>query len=200
MRAFTKFALPAVLLGALGACSTGYDSGVDVTRFHLDQPAARGMVFIEPQVPEQAGTLEFQAVSAPIAQVLQTTGFTITPDRDKAELIASVDFSQTTREAAQQRSPVTVGVGGGTGGRNVGIGGGVSFPLGSAKPNEIVTNLLQVRLMRTSDESTIWEGRASDDVRFGQPGSSLADSVPQLAASLFRDYPGQSGETVTYRD
>lgn len=190
--------IPLAVLGALSACAT-VDDSVDVTRFHLDQPAARGQVYLEPVVSTRAGTLEFQTYSAIVADAMRTSGFSVTDNRDRAELVGSVDYAQDTRENIAARSPVSVGIGGGTGGRSGGIGLGTSFGLGGGA-SEVVTTLLELRLTRTSDDTTIWEGRATQDAKAGTPEADLRTALPVLATRLLRDYPGQSGETVTYRD
>ncbi|MBZ6377980.1 MULTISPECIES: DUF4136 domain-containing protein [Pacificimonas] len=189
--------LPLILCAALAACST-YDPGIDVTRFHLEQPVARGAVFLEPAMPDQAGTLEFRTYADIVAAELRETGFTIVDDRDDAELLGVVDVAQASREALAQRSPVSIGVGGGTGGGNVGVGVGTTFGLGGGKSGEIVETLLALRLTRMSDESVIWEGRATTEAESGADRASAVAALPALADALLRDYPGMSGETVTY--
>lgn len=187
------------LLSALGACAS-VDQGVDVTRFHLDQPAARGTVYLEPAAPDMDGTLEFRTYADIVAAELRETGFTISDDREAAELVAVMEVAQDTREGLQERSPVSIGVGGGSWGSNVGVGLGTTFGLGGGGSGDIVTNLLALRLIRLSDETVIWEGRATNEVKAEAEGATLAAALPELADKLLRDYPGPSGETVTYTD
>ncbi len=178
----------------LAGCAT-YDSGVDVTRFHLEQPAARGTVFLEPAMLEDVGTLEFRTYASVVAAELRETGFDVTSDRMAAELLGTIDIAQASREALARRSPVTVGVGGGTGGRGGGIGIGTTFGLGGSGNDEVTETMLALRLLRLSDESVIWEGRAITE---SGDDTSVADVLPDLADALLRDYPGESGQTVTY--
>ena len=57
-----------------------------------------------------------------------------------------------------------------------------------------------MRLVRTSDETSVWEGRATAEAPDGSERAALGTLMPSLAADLLRDFPGPSGETVTYRD
>lgn len=191
--------LPLAALSALAACSTT-NSGVDVTRFHLEQPVARGSVFLEPANPDRAGSLEFRTYADAVAAELRDIGFTVASTRDAAELIGTMDYMQATRQAIAERSPVSVGIGGGTFGSGLGVGLGTMFGLGGGKSGDIVTNMLELRLKRESDETTIWEGRATSEAREGDAQASLSADIRVLADRLLRDYPGQSGETVTYED
>ena len=148
-----RLALPLALGAALlaGACATGRTSA-DVTRFHLNQPIARASVALQPADPARASGLEFASYAAAVAERLRAAGFTTVDNPSQAELIAIVDYGQTTREGLQRRSPVSIGIGGGTFGRHVGIGGGISLPVGKAKPNRTAINMLALQLKRRSDK------------------------------------------------
>lgn len=188
----------AALLMALGAC-TSIDQGIDVTRFHLDQPAARGTVYLEPASEEMQGSLEFRTYADIMAAELRETGFTIAADRENAELLAVMSVAQDTREGLEERSPISVGVGGGSWGSSVGVGLGTTFGLGGGGSGDVVTTLLALRLMRLSDETVIWEGRATSEAK-AESAPSIAAELSDLADKLMRDYPGPSGQTITYRD
>jgi hypothetical protein len=96
-------------------------------------------------------------------------------------------------------SGLSVGIGGGTFGRNVGIGGSVNIPVGRSRPNEVAINMLELQLKRRSDNSVVWEGRAVSEARAGTAGAAPGTVVPQLADALLRDFPGTSGQTVRVR-
>ncbi|MEZ5743919.1 MAG: hypothetical protein R3D89_09390 [Sphingomonadaceae bacterium] len=48
---------------------------------------------------------------------------------------------------------------------------------------------------RTSNE-TLWEGRASFAVKAISPLAQTSLGAAKMAEALFRDFPGQSGETI----
>ena len=57
-------------------------------------------------------------------------------------------------------------------------------------------NMLQVRIKRRSDGTVFWEGRSVVQARVDRPEGQPAAVVDRLAEALFRDFPGQSGETI----
>ncbi len=185
-------ALAALLAGcATSDASLGIRPGADVTRFHLGEPA-RGSVSIE--LPDgQAGGLEASIYAGAVERELASRGWTVV--RGGADQIASVRVERTAR-IAQRRSGFSIGLGGGSYGRNVGIGGGVQIPIGGGGANQIVTTELSVRLRRRSDGGAIWEGRATAEARGGSPAASPAASADLLARALFQGFPGESGRTI----
>ncbi|MBV7255521.1 DUF4136 domain-containing protein [Pacificimonas sp. WHA3] len=189
--------LPVAALALLGAC-TAVPGGTDVTRFHSDAPQSRGTVYLEPVVADWADTLQFRQYAGAVAAELSAAGFTPVRDRDGADLIGAIDYAQNTREAIGGRSPVSIGVGGGTFGRRSGISLGTSLGLGG-KPKDVKVSMLELRLSRASDGQPIWEGRAVTEAKEGSEAASLSAAIPALAADLLRDFPGPSGETVTYK-
>jgi hypothetical protein len=187
--------LALVALTLLAACASNRFAA-DVTRFHLAPSVARGSVFLVPMDPAAAGTLEFQSYASAVAAELGKVGFAVTDQRAAAELIGVVGAGQTTREGPPKSSPVSIGVGGGTFGRNVGIGVGTTFGVGKPKSSDIALNTLQLRLRRASDATVIWEGRAVAEAAMTSRYGPLASAVPALANALLRDFPGKSGQTV----
>ena len=180
--------------GLLAACATG-PSPSEVTRFHLGQPIARGLIVVEPAPGGTLSGLEFQTYAQAVARELTRLGFEVEPKLERSEQVATVDVSQgirTTPIAA--RSPVTIGVGAGTAGDHVGIGIGTSFGIGKKTSNEVQATTLSVQIKRRSDATVFWEGRAATESR--AEASSAADLASQLAAALFKDFPGETGKTV----
>lgn len=180
---------------ALGACAASTPH-TQVTRFHLGQPLAPGQVAIEP-LPGQAGlnaSLEFEAYSRAVGAELTRLGYTVAPGVNNSELVASIGVARGTRET-QARSPVSVGLGGGSFGGSTGIGGGVSFPIGGGARDMVVTELA-VQLKRRSEGSVVWEGRAQTAARQGTPYADPAQAVTRLAQALFSGFPGESGKTI----
>jgi hypothetical protein len=59
--------------------------------------------------------------------------------------------------------------------------------------------MLEVSIRRRSDTSVFWEGRAQTEARAGSPEAYSATAVERLAEALFRDFPGESGRTISVR-
>lgn len=172
---------------------------VQVTRFHLGQPFARGDVAVEPRDPTQANSLEFRNWAEAVSAQLARLNFRLAPGVAKSELVAVVDVLYASRSDMDQGSPVSVGIGGGSFGRSVGVGGGVSFPIGKPRSREIVGTELSVQLKRRSDGTVMWEGRARGEARSGTPAAEPSAMTRRLAAALFSDFPGESGKVVTVK-
>ncbi len=189
-------------LALLAGCAT--DMGPtppSVTRFHLGQPVARSVIAIEPADPADASSLEFDAVADAVGRELTRLGWTVEKGNARSEQVAVVAVQQESRLAAR-RSGFSIGIGGGTAsyGRRsaVGVGGGVTVPIGRTT-NQVVATQLSVRIQRRSDATVAWEGRAEYEAGAGTPDASRAGAADRLAASLFRDFPGESGRTIRGR-
>lgn len=184
---------------ALAGCAStgGGRNPVEVTRFHLGQPVARGQIAVEPfAVPGSSGP-EFNLYAAAVERQLARLGWTVAGTAGQSEQVALVGVETGSYEAPPRRSPVSVGVGGGTGGYGSGVGVGVGFNLGGRRTGEVVTTTLQVRIKRRSDGTVFWEGRALDRVRSGSDAAQPALIAERLAEALFRDFPGESGRTIS---
>lgn len=171
----------------------------EVTRFHLGQPIAQGEIAVEPRNPNEASSLEFQSVATPIARELRARGFAIAPNLPRSELVAVVDLQQASRQIGLERSAFSIGLGGGSYGGGVGVGGGVSFPVGKKTVPMATRTDLFVQIKRRSDSTVIWEGRGRIEARDGTPYASTAAAVDKLATALFKDFPGESGRTITVK-
>lgn len=189
-------------MALLSGCMT--DAGPtppSVTRFHLGMPIARSVIAIEPSDPADASSLEFDAVADAVARELTRLGWTVEKRNARSEQVAVVGVTQESR-IAPRRSGFSIGIGGGTAsyGRRsgVGVGGGVSVPVGRTT-NELVATQLAVRIQRRSDATVAWEGRADYEARAGTPDATRAAAASRLAAALFRDFPGESGRTIRVR-
>jgi hypothetical protein len=193
-------ALSALTLVA-GCATDDMATGASVTRFHLGQPIARGAIAIESVDPRDANGLEFAQISASVARELTRLGWSVVPN-NASEQVAMVNVSQQSRQA-ERRSGFSIGIGGGTAsyGRHggVGVGGGVTVPVGGRGSNLLVGSQLSVRIQRRSDATVAWEGRAQTEARAGTPLASRAGAADRLAAALFRDFPGESGRTIRVR-
>jgi hypothetical protein len=189
----------ALIAGAALLASCASTREAEVTRFHLGQPVNRSAVFITSANPNAASSLEFRTYATAVSEELRQLGFTPAPSLAQADLVGVLDVSQTTRESLSRGSGVSIGIGGGTFGRHVGIGGGVTLPVGGRKANDVAVDTLSFQLKRRSDNSVVWEGRAVTEGRTGTQEDALGTVVPALADALFRDFPGPSGRTVRVR-
>lgn len=205
-----KRSLSFVLLGSvslmLGACATAVPP-VEVTRFHNNQPAAwqsgsRYVVDIVPladasqSVGAPTSSLEWNSYRAAVERQLQLQGLTPAAEGTSAPLKIRIGFDRYERSAAGKRSPVSVGVGGSTGGYGSGVGLGIGFNLGGGpKPTQELS--LFVRLDDANSGQALWEGRALTAVSSKAPASQPSLAAAKLAEALFKDFPGQSGRTIT---
>ncbi len=184
--------LAAVLLG-LSAC-TATIPPVDVTRFHLGLPLAAAPVTIAPLAGEDGSTIEFRTYAIAVSREMARLGFAEGPN---APLIAEIAYDRATRERLRQRSPVSIGIGGGSFGRGGGIGIGTSFGVGGSRSRDVVLTRLDVRLKRRADGQTIWEGRAETEAPGNAAAAQPGLAAEKLSRALFSTFPGESGKTVT---
>jgi hypothetical protein len=180
---------------SLAGCASGPPE-TRVTRFHLGQQLARGQIALEPRDQSQARSLEFTTYANAVSAELVRLGFGLAPGFNRSELVAVVDVARDTREGLARRSPFSIGLGGGTFGRNVGVGGGVQIPIGKRRSNEIVATALSVQIKRRSEGTVIWEGRAITEAAADAPSADPDAAIRRLASALFKDFPGESGRTV----
>ncbi|GAO40655.1 hypothetical protein SCH01S_50_00220 [Sphingomonas changbaiensis NBRC 104936] len=190
MRSAPRFLLIASLL-AVGACTTPM-APIEVTRFHLGEMNERGTVMVEPAPGAPTG-MEFDMYANAVAGELNRLGFAQVDGVGQSLYVAIVDVRSGTRERMGGGSPVSIGIGGSTGGWRSGVGGGVSFGLGGNRGGLVVSTQLSVQLKRRSDQTVVWEGRAR-----GEAPARDSGALPgRLANALFRDFPGQSGRTIS---
>lgn len=187
---------------ALAACATPTPP-TRVTRFNIGQPIAPQRITVEPAGPAATASLEYETYARAVGAELTRLGFTVVPDIGGAEMVASIDVQRGTRGEIAQRSPISIGLGGGIGGGGYhsggGLGGGVSFPIGHGRTREVIGTDIAVRLKRRSEGSAVWEGRASTQAIAGTPYANADATAAKLAGALFRDFPGRSGETIVVK-
>lgn len=204
MKKALGFGLAATVALLASGCTTGGSriSPVEVTRFHLNQPIAKGSFSVEPVQTNMSATPEFQTYGNAVAREMEKLGFAragTTP----SDLIVGVAFTRGTKGFVEKRSPVSIGIGAGGGGGGwrgggVGLGGGVGFGLGGGQ-REVIGTELAVQIRRRSDGTTIWEGRAVTDSLESTPGAQPVFQADRLANALFRNFPGESGITTTVK-
>ncbi len=175
---------------ALGGCAASIPP-VEVTRFHLGNDVARAPV----SIVAAGNSLERSAYDAAVLRELVRLGF---PAGDAAARYAvSTEVTRDSRTAAARRSPVSIGIGGGTGGYGGGVGAGVSFGLGGNRSGETVVTRLSVQLRERGAGGVVWKGRAETQAPSNAPAAQPGLAADKLAAALFKDFPGESGRTIS---
>ncbi len=168
---------------------------VEVTRFNR---LADGYVYGNGSyvaTPAKADDgLSLSPYLAAVAREMQRVGYS--ERLDNSDVIAEVTVNARKVEAAQ-RSPVSVGVGGSTGSYGSGVGLGLGLDISALGNKDRVETTLSVRLLRRADNLVIWEGRAVQSAGATSPAAQPGIAASKLAAALFADFPGKSGETVT---
>ena len=179
----------------LAGCNTA--PGVQVTRFHLEQPIAPGQITVEPMTAQDRGSPEFQTYANIVGGELAKIGFTEAPGLAKSEQVAVIQVDRMFFDGPP-RSSFSIGIGGGNYGWHGGAGGSVGTTF-AGKPTQNVATRLIVQIKRRSDGTTIWEGRAETHARFGTPESQPAAAVQHLASAVFQGFPGVSGRTISVK-
>jgi hypothetical protein len=204
--------LPAVLLGtaalALGACATPIPP-VEVTRFHTAAPAgwAPGTRYVIDPAPlaDPAGmvgagqpSLEWDSYRTAVERQLQLVGLVAADGAaaSTAPVRVRIGFDRSDRVGPGKRSPVSVGVGGSTGSYGSGLGLGIGINLGGG-PKQMQDLQLTVRLDDAATGRALWEGRAIAAVPVKAPAAQPSLAAAKLAEALFKDFPGESGRTIT---
>jgi hypothetical protein len=202
--------LPAALLAAaslaLGGCATAVPP-VEVTRFHGNAPAgwASGTRYAVDEAPlgdpaamigANAVSLEWSSYRTAVEQQLQRQGLVAAANGERAPLKVRIGFDRNEQAPAARRSPVSVGVGGSTGSYGSGVGLGVGINLGGG-PKRMADLQLSVRIDDAASGQALWEGRALTAVPVKAPASQPSLAAAKLAEALFKDFPGESGRTIS---
>lgn len=190
-----------LLLAALAlAASPALAAPVEVTRFHTPESITtlgRSAVAVVAAPGTDPNSLEtrvwLQAVEAELAALRFGTA---TPGA--ADAVAEVRVEREVQRTERQRGPVSVGVGGSTGGWNSGVGLGLGFNLGGGPKARVYTRLVVVIRSRATGLS-LWEGRAENVEREKAKEASVDQAAPRLAHALFSGFPGTSGATITVK-
>lgn len=186
-----RFILFPLVLAMLSGCAASIPP-VEVTRFHLGQQPAAGAVVIEAAGGQSAANLEFGTYAAAVSRELIRLGY---PVEGKSTYRIVLGFERGERQVAK-RSPVTIGIGGGSFGGNVGIGVGTSFGVGKST-SAIISTSMSVQMKRISDGAVVWEGRAQTEAPANAPAAQPGLAADKLSRALFQDFPGESGRTIT---
>jgi hypothetical protein len=189
------------LLAALAlVASPALAAPVEVTRFHTPDTITtlgRSAVAVIAAPGTDSSSLEMrvwlQAVDAELAALHFGTA---TPGA--ADAIAEVRVEREVQRTERQRGPVSVGVGGSTGGWSSGVGLGVGFNLGGGPKVRIYTRLI-VTIRSRATGLSLWEGRAENVEREKARDAAVDQAAPRMAHALFSGFPGTSGATITVK-
>lgn len=186
------------------ASSLALAAPVEVTRFHTPDSITtlgRSAVAVIAAPGMDASSLEtrvwLQAVEAELAALKFGTATPGAADA-VAEVRVEREVLRTGNDTGRQRGPVSVGVGGSTGGWNSGVGLGLGFNLGGGPKPRVHTRLVVVIRSRATGLS-LWEARAENVEREKAKGAAVDQAAPRLAHALFSGFPGTSGATITVK-
>ena len=197
-----KFAIAATALASLAACATPVVTGpVEVTRFLEPASTARlgqGTIFVESAPGVDGDSLALAPYKEAIARELETLGYR-EGSRAAATQIAQVQVERYRTAGGERRGPVSVGVGGSTGSYGSGLGLGLGINLGGGGPREMIDTEVRVMIRDKSSNATYWEGRAQFSVSGNSPYADTPANAAAVADALFRNFPGNNGETIEVR-
>jgi hypothetical protein len=202
----TAIIIPLMAASLLAGCAT-MTGPVEVTRFNRTaegQAYGKGNFFAQAAVLEQSGALSMSPYLAAVRQEMQRAGYTDQTNfagRDIDAVIAEVNIATEYPEIQRGRSPVSVGVGGSTGGYRSGVGVGVGLDITNLinKPKAQVVQTLSVRILGGRNKTVIWEGKARQQASIGTPAAQPGIAAGKLANALFTGFPGTSGETISVK-
>jgi len=188
---------PAICLATLSACVAPVGP-VEVTRFHLPDTSRLGntAIAVEPAEGMDGASLEFRSYAAAVSRELARVGYTeMAWGADESPQVAILSVQRSSLKPGRSRSPVSVGVGGSTGSYGSGVGLGIGFNLSGPPPEQVETRIA-VMIRERESGKTLWEGRASFAVKASSPLAETQLGAAKMAEALFKDFPGNSGETI----
>ncbi|WP_225206978.1 DUF4136 domain-containing protein [Novosphingobium huizhouense] len=189
---------PALALTLALACAAPATAApVEVTRFHTPETIAllgRGAVFVTGAAGTDPQSLQAAPWIEAVARELGAQGWGFAT-AGAADRVVEVRLEQETVRHDRARGPVSVGVGGSTGGWNSGVGLGVGFNLGGG-PKDMVHTLLGVVIRDRASGRALWEGRAEAAEKAGAATGRTELLSRRMAHALFEGFPGRSGDTI----
>ena len=187
-------------LALVAAAPSAIAAPVEVTRFHTPDSLVtlgRTAVAVVAAPGSDAASLEtrvwLQAVEAELAALHFGSA---TPGA--ADCYAEVRIDLQVQRSERRRGPVSVGVGGSTGGWNSGVGLGVGFNLGGG-PRTLVVTHLAVTIRSRATGQALWEARADNTEKEGAKTASVDQTATRMTRALFSGFPGTSGATITVK-
>ena len=202
---------------AMAGCATAVPP-VEVTRFHTNAvagwaPGTRYAIATAPLDGAVAGvpgavpgtapgmampSLEWNSYRTAVDQQLQRQGLVPAGSGERAPLLVRISFDRAEQLPEGRRSPVSVGVGGSTGSYGSGVGLGIGINLGGG-PKRMADLQLSVRIDDAASGQALWEGRALTAVPVKAPANQPSLAAAKLAEALFKDFPGESGRTISVK-
>ena len=192
MKSITTLTALATILLLASACTSTNKHATEISRFHLDNPIPAQPVNIK---ASENGSIEFKNYSDIVASELAKNGFP--PSKADEAVFIDVDITRGMVIKPPKRSPFSVGIGGGSFGGNVGVGGSASFPVGGGA-NEVYATKLEVKFIQRAENTIMWEGRAARETEAAPENPT--ELMRKMVAALFLDFPGDSGKTVVIKD
>ena len=194
-----RYILAAGFLGLAGCATTPMAAPVEVMRFHVDEVGRGTVAVVPPPGGPAADDLTFRNYAAAVEQELGAQGYATASAGGASEFVAELAVTEESRPVPSRRSPVSVGLGAGgySGGwrrGGVGLGGGISFPIGRSKPRQLTATTVTLTIRRRTGTGNEWEGRATTQTLGGT--SEASTRAARLAHALFLGFPGESGRTI----
>lgn len=203
----TSFAAAATLLAA-GCTTPAYVSPVEVTRFTGAAPAqlGRGTIAVV-AAPGDTGadSLEFSLYQQAVAAELGRLGYNVVRAGAAGGQVAEIALERGVNAPlleGRQQGPVSVGVGGSTGGwggGGLGVGVGINLGGGGRSNVDQLYRQLRVQIRPASGATPLWEGRANFTASSNSDYAGEQAAAGKLAQALFAGFPGESGETIEVR-
>lgn len=191
-------------LALAGCATTAPLPPTESVRYHRGaETVGRGTIAVQPLATGPV-SLEFETSAAAVRAELLRSGYVAAAPGARPQYVATVSYARSNRVGPPRRSPVSIGIGGGSfsGGRRgggVGLGGGVGFPIGGGGGSTIVVTELAVTIKSQVDQSPVWEGQAQTGADARAAGADASAQAAKLAAALFGGFPGESGRTIEVR-
>lgn len=184
---------------ALGTAAPALAAQITITRFVAPELAtpAHGTIAVTTPSGIDPTALENRPWLDAVAHDLTGLGYTPSTAVDP-DLVAEVRVERQTMHQDRTRPPVSVGVGGASGGYHSSFGLGIGFSLGGG-PKDMVTTRLSVIIRDRATGKPLWEARAENTENAKSKNGAVEGAAPRLSAALFGGFPGKSGETVTVK-
>lgn len=181
-------------LAMLNACAPSIKS--NVTHFHQLPAPAGNTIEVIAMNPTLQQSIEFGAYADMIGNKLGRHGYN-PASGSASHYIAEIEYMSgpIQQMIAEGRSPISVGVGVGSGGyrRGTSVGLGLSTSFGSSNNQQNYLNRLSMNIIDLSTGERLYEGQVETVTR----NPNLAQNMPIMVNALFEDFPGESGTSNT---
>ena len=186
------------LIGVLILASCASSIKNNVTRFHKLPPPSGQTIEVIAMDPTLQQSIEFGSYAEMIGNKLGTVGYN-PPTGDATHYIAEISYTivPLNDTVIENRSPVSVGVGMGSGGyrRGTSVGVGISSSFGSSNNTAQYISALSMNIIDLSTGERLYEGHVESINR----NQNLAQIMPFMIEALFQDFPGENGSSNTVK-